>query len=135
MNRTSSSAYYNSVKESRNAWKAGLPKLCMLCGISEKFAPFKWLEIHEIAPRSICRNAWGILPNYLLLCRHCHVLQDGRTQASMTRCLAAKMLFDAAHYDLLAVLKLRNPNALEFITQAEVEQEVVSLRALLKKGV
>ena len=118
----SAKQYYESIRPDREAWRSEMIPYCMDCGIPQDYAPRRFLEIHEILPRSYLRNNWHSRMNILLLCADCHFRQQARNRDSMIRCLAIKQLRDPLHYDLQAWLKLRNQKAMEFITQAEVNE-------------
>lgn len=126
----SATQYYESIKPDREAWRASMPAVCMDCGVHQRHAPRKFLEIHEILPRSYLPKRWGDRCLYLLLCRTCHDRQHARNRDSMIRCLAIKSLRDPLHYDLKRFLELRNPIAMDYISQNEVNQAVKELNEL-----
>ena len=113
--------YYQSIKADREEWRALMPMVCMDCGIQQRHAPRKFLEIHEILTRASLPGAWYFRANIILLCGPCHFKQQARNKESMTRCLAVKALRDPLHYDLELWLKTRNPKAMQYITQEEID--------------
>lgn len=109
--------HYDSVKEDRDAWKAGLRPICFVCNET-----FKHLDIHEILRRSRTREPFQRW-NLTLLCRRCHESHEvaASNRESMTRMLARKRFYDPDHYSLTSFVLARDERATEFITEAEVE--------------
>lgn len=113
---TKSQTYYRSVNADRNEWRDEMPQRCMACN-----KPFGWWrrpEIHEILSRAQAPNAWGFRANYLALCQPCHGVIQNWPHAKQ---LALKERMDCFNYDLEEWLRRRNPNAMEYVTEAEVE--------------
>lgn len=84
----------------------------------------QFLEIHEILRRSQAPNKWAFDANYLLLCQKCHAGQKiaASNKASIVYQLALKKLRDYPNYNLQEWLAVRNPRAMEFITEAEIDE-------------
>lgn len=121
----SAPSYYNSVRADREEWRAEMPQKCMKCGarlwqrdvLGRSVLPL-WLEIHEILSRAQAPKSWGFRANYLLLCNPCH--QFDIPSMSHAAQLAIKKRADPKHYDLDEWLRVRNPNAMDYVTEAEV---------------
>jgi 5-methylcytosine-specific restriction endonuclease McrA len=115
--------YYDSIKDDRNAWKASLEQRCWVCGRNEHDLRLpERLEIHELIPRSAAPNRWWERFNGALCCSSCHA-QHGHAGKDI-EWLARKFRFDRDNYDLKEWLMLRNPRAMNFIVQREVDCEV-----------
>lgn len=113
---TPAQSYYNSIKADRYDWRDEMPPKCMACG--KPFRGFRWCEIHEILSRAQAPGAWGFRANYLALCNPCHQEVPSLGHAAQ---LAIKKRADPKHYDLDEWLRRRNPNAMDYVTEAEVE--------------
>ena len=118
--------YYASIKADRNAWRAEMPDRCMCCRrIPGKREPGQetvvWLEIHEMCSRAHLPNAWWFRAYALLLCHWCHPKVASMPHAQQ---LAIKKRMDERHYDLHDWLLRRNPNAMEYVTEAEVNRRM-----------
>lgn len=122
-------SYYDSIKEDRNNWKASIEQRCWWCGRYEHELQLpSRLEINEITPRSAAPNRWWHRCNGSLVCTSCHE-QYGHA-ASDLQWLARKQRFDREHYDLQEWLRMRNPRAMSFIVQREVDVEVKRQEAM-----
>lgn len=112
--------YKRKVSADREAWRDEMPPRCMNC--LKPFGYFRWPEIHEILSKAQAHNNWGFRANYLLLCNQCH-LGDGAVQDwPHAKQLALKRRADPKHFDLQEWLRRRNPNAMEYVTEAEVAE-------------
>lgn len=117
MSRTKSDRYKASVRKDRYAWRDEMPQRCMNC--LKRFGGLRWPEIHEILTRGRAPNNWAFCANYLLLCNPCHA-EVGTWQDAEQ--LALKKRRDPAHYDLQLWLATRNPAAMQYVTEAEIEE-------------
>lgn len=113
--------------QERKAWtewaKSVMSNRCMGCALRPL-----WLETHEIERRSQAPGRWAHACNYLLLCQNCHMgLFDCMGHAKQ---LSHKLYWDRLHYDLVAWLKLRDPEleAPLRVTQQEVESHLPLLQ-------
>lgn len=121
---TRSQDYYDTIRGDRNEWKESVPQRCMNCGREpgKRYGgreTVQWLEIHEICSRAHLPNAWWFRANGLLLCHFCHAKVAALSHAEQ---LAIKMRADPKHYDLQEWLRRRNPAAMNYVTNEEVEQ-------------
>ena len=114
---TKSQAYYRSIEADRNAWRDEMPQRCMNCG---RKIGWPGPQVHEILSRAQAPNAWGFRANYLMLDQACHVRVAAMSHAAQ---LAIKRRCDPRHYDLQEWLRRRNPNAMDYVTEAEVAGE------------
>ena len=113
---TKSQRYYQSIRADRNEWCDSMPPKCMRCG--RPWHKFRWPEIHEILTRAQAPGAWGFRANYLALCNPCHALVQNMPHAEQ---LAIKKRADPKNYDLDDWLRRRNPKAMRYVTEEEVE--------------
>jgi hypothetical protein len=77
-------------------------------------------EIHEILCGPLRRKAVSEPCCWLWLCRDCHREIQGWPAERKVDQLAVKMVRDFGNYNLTRVCLIRNPNAPNWITQAEV---------------
>jgi hypothetical protein len=99
--------YYEDNREDREGWRWSMPTKCMICGWEEGRSSYRWLETHEIEPRSLAQGRWAHRCNYLLLCNHCH--HERIPLMSHAEQLAYKIKADRDHFDLDSWLRLRDP--------------------------
>ena len=104
----------------RTAWATEARKAmggcCMGCGKRRS-----GLHVHEIERRSHAPTRWAHRCNYLLLCPTCHGgAFDCMPHAEQ---LGYKLYWDWRHYDLVAWLRLRDPEmrARARVLQCEVD--------------
>lgn len=114
-----SKEYYESVKESRREWAAGMPKTCMWCGRKEAWPG---LQIHEIQRRSQSPRRWGSLSNYLVLCSACH---SGEFETMPhAKQLAVKKIMDPENFDFEEWLTIRGTFEVSLSDVEEFVQEI-----------
>lgn len=120
MNKASRSReYYNRIRRNRTKWKESVPQKCMWCSKPDTYYP---LEIHEIERRSQAYGRWGVLCNYLLLCRNCHSgIFDSMKHAKQ---LSVKMIKDPVNFNLEDWLTIKDPelNAPKRVTLEDIVQ-------------
>jgi hypothetical protein len=125
------SAYYESIRQDREDWRARKAELCMVCGWESGsrsgWGQFKWLETHEIERRSQAAGRWARPCNYLLVCNLCHA--GPLAAMPHARQLAHKLAGDAEDFDLEVWLRIRDPDlrAPERVTMDEIREELEGL--------
>jgi hypothetical protein len=121
VSRTKAQRYYDSIKADRYEWRDSLPNKCMWCGRDFlRRGEFRWPEIHEILSRAQAPNRWWFRANGLVLCNDpCHERAAASSHAMQ---LSVKKRRDPAHYDLQLWLATRNPAAMQYVTEAEIEE-------------
>jgi len=120
-------AYRRQVAEDRQDWKLAVFPFCWWCRRWESALVYpERLEINEILPRSSAPNRWWHRCNASLVCTTCHGKYGHG--AKDVQWLARKWLYDLTHYDLERWLVMRNMNAMNYITQVEVEREALKIK-------
>lgn len=91
---------------------AELNRRCMMCGTAYPS------DVHEIVRKSQAPRAWGVVENYLLLCRDCHDMIH-RHNIVIARQLAIKLLRDPDHFGLEAINEIKPgcPTAMREVVQ------------------
>jgi len=122
------SAYYESIRQEREDWRASKVETCMVCGWGScgrsGWGQFKWLETHEIERRSRAAGRWANPCNYLLVCNVCHA--GPLAAMPHKRQLAYKLAADAEDFDLVGWLRIRDPDlrAPKRVTMEEIRDEL-----------
>lgn len=100
---------------------------CMLCGTTPKKPrwPIKehnQLCCHEILPGPLRQRVLDVPSCLLVVCWHCNTgpLED-KAEWPLVRQLAVIKAKAPERYDLQEVLAIRNPRAMEFITEEDVD--------------
>ena len=113
--RGKAAEYAAEVADDRLEWAASMPQVCMWRGCK---AEWPGLQVHEMVRRSHASRKWWHRANALLVCERCHAGE--LASAPLRQQLACKYAKDPKHFDLAAVLRLRDERAMQYVEFIEM---------------